>query len=309
MQYWPRKRSKHSLARVRSWAESSKAKLLGFIGYKVGMTYLLVKDNRPRSITKGETISLPATIIDCPSMLVVGAAFYKNSVSGPQKLTSLFAEKLPKELARKVQLPKKAAKKFDDIKEFDDIRLLVISQPKLASLGTKKPKIIEVAMGGNKESKIDYVKNILGKEISINNVFEKGILVDVHGITKGKGFQGTVKRFGVPIRQHKSEKTKRGIGNLGAWTPKRVDYRIAQPGKMGYHQRTEYNKQIIKIGDDGREVNPVGGFNRYGLVNNTYLMLKGSVVGPQKRGVLLTQSIRPNNKISKESFEVSFIAR
>ena len=60
---------------------------------------------------------------------------------------------------------------------------------------------------------------MLGKEIKVEDVFESGVSVDVHGITKGKGFQGTVKRFGVPIRQHKAEKTKRGIGtHLGILT-------------------------------------------------------------------------------------------
>ena len=309
MQFWPRKRSKHSLVRVRSWANEGKTKPLGFICYKAGMTHLMVADNRPKSLTKGEKIVMPTTIIDCPPMLIIGATFYKNSPSGLRKSTSVLSKKLPKEVSKKVQLPKKTTSDLDKVSEFEDLRLLVISQPKLASIGTKKPKMLEVALGGKNEDKLNYVKENLGKEIKIADVFGSGSLVDVHGTTKGKGFQGTVKRYGVPVRQHKSEKTKRGIGNLGAWTPKRVDYRVPQPGKMGYHLRTEYNKQVIKLGEDGSEVVPKSGLTGYGIVKNSYLLLKGSIVGPRKRAVLLTQSIRPSKKLQKEEFEVASISK
>lgn len=308
MQYWPRKRSKHSLARVRSWAQENKAKPLGFIGYKAGMAHLQVIDNRPKSLTKSEEIFCPTTIIDCPPMTVCGIVFYQQSLSGLRNISSVMAEKLPKELAKKIQLPKKSKKTFADVPNFVDLRLLVQSNPKLTPIGSKKPKLIEIALGGSKEEKLQYAKEVLGKDITINNIFERGNQIDVHGISIGKGFQGTVKRFGVPIRQHKAEKTKRGIGTLGSWTPKRVEFTVAQPGKMGYHLRTEYNKQVLKIGENGREINPPGGFNRYGLVDNSYLLIKGSVVGPKKRALLLTPAVRPNLKITKEAPEITFIS-
>ncbi|MBI4983353.1 50S ribosomal protein L3, partial [Candidatus Woesearchaeota archaeon] len=72
LQFWPRKRSKHSLARIRSWIKEPKAKPVGFIGYKAGMNHLLVIDNRPKALTKGETIAVPATIIECPPLSVCG---------------------------------------------------------------------------------------------------------------------------------------------------------------------------------------------------------------------------------------------
>ena len=308
MQFWPRKRARHSLARVHSWRTEGKTKLLGFIGYKAGMTYVLANDNRPKSITKGETVSLPVTIIDCPPMFVVGVSFYKKSISGLRKISSVLAEKLPKELSALIQLPKKKGKKIDEVTDFDDLCLLVCSQPKFTSVGAKKPKLNEIALSGSKEDKLAYAKELLGKEVPIKSVFEQGVLLDAHGITKGKGFQGTVKRYGVQIRSHKAEKTKRGIGNLGAWTPKRVDYRVQQPGKMGFHLRTEYNKQVIKLGDDGKEVSAKGGITKYGDVKNSYLLLKGSIAGPRKRAVMLTQAIRPDKKSVKEGFEVTFIA-
>lgn len=308
LQFWPRKRSKHSVARVRSWVKESKVKPLGFIGYKAGMTHLQVLDNRAKSMTKGENIMFASTIVDCPPMSVIGISFYKNSSRGLKKTTSVLTEKLSKELSKKIQLPKKVSNKLDGVKEFDDLKLLVHSNPKSADIGTKKPKLLEIAVGGNKDEKFTYAKAVLGKEINVEEVFEQGVSLDVHGITKGKGFQGTVKRYGVPIRQHKAEKTKRGIGNLGSWTPKHVQFSVAQPGKMGYHLRTEHNKQLIKIGKDGKEVTSKGGLNKYGLVRNSYLLLKGSLAGSKKRALVLTHSIRPNKKMTKDAPQVTYIS-
>ena len=307
MQFWPRKRTRHSLVRVRSWANEKQVKLLGFIGYKAGMTHLMVIDNRPKSLTKDKEISIPTTIIECPPMYVAGVSFYKKTLLGLNKSISIMAEKLPKEMAKKVQLPKNNNNKIDDVKEFDDLRLLVASTPKTIGVGTKKPKLLEIALGGSNEDKLNYAKENLGKEIKISDVFETGKQVDVHATTKGKGFQGTVKRYGVPIKQHKGEKVKRGIGNLGAWTPKRVDFRVPQPGKMGYHLRTEYNKHVIKIGDKGEEVTPKGGLQNYGVIKSDYLLLKGSVAGAKKNALLLTEAIRANKKFTKEAPEVASI--
>jgi large subunit ribosomal protein L3 len=308
MQFWPRKRAKHLLARVRSWADKKDAKPLGFIAYKAGMTHLQVNDNRTKSTTAGEKIFMPATIIECPPMTLVGILFYKQTADGWKKLSQISAEKQDKYLSRLISLPKKS-KKIEDITEFDDIRVLVHSNPSKTSIGTKKPRIIEVALGGSKDEKLAYAKENLGKDIAVEDVFGPGNYVDVHGISKGKGFQGTVKRYGVPIRQHKSEKVKRGIGNLGAWTPKRVDYRVPQAGKMGYHLRTEYNKQVIKMGTDGKEIAQKGGITKYGEVKTSYLLIKGSVIGPRKRAVFLTQAIRQDPKAVKEAPKVVYIAQ
>lgn len=305
MQFWPRKRAKCSLARVHSWPKLNQAKPLAFIGYKAGMTHLFAINNRQKSLTKDQEINLAATILDCPPMVVAGLVFYKNS----KKLTQILNKNLDKQLSKKIPLPKKETKKIDDVSEFDDVRLLVHTQPKKTTIGTKKPKLVEIGLGGSKEDKFEYAKQKLGQEIKINEVFDAGSLIDAHGITVGKGFQGTVKRFGVMIRSHKAEKTKRGIGNLGAWTPKRVMFNVPQPGKMGYHLRTEYNKQILKISDKPEEINPKAGLERYGLVKNSYVLLKGSVPGPKRRALMMVTAIRPNKKATKEAPEIKYIAK
>ena len=53
---------------------------------------------------------------------------------------------------------------------------------------------------------------------------------------------------------------------------------------------------------------PKSGFHRYGVLKNSYLLLKGSIPGPRKRAVLLTQSIRPNSKITKEAPQISYVS-
>lgn len=307
MQFWPRKRARCSLARVRTWANENKVKPLGFIGYKAGMTHLSIVDNRPKALTKGDDIVIASTIVECPPMIMAGAAFYKNSPEGSRKIGSFLAPNLGKEIAKNFALPKKSQKTVDDFSACDDLKILVHSNPKLLTFGTKKPKFIEVALGGSKEEKLAYVKNNLGKEITINDVFEKGNIIDIHGITKGKGFQGTVKRFGVPIRQHKAEKTKRGIATLGPWHPKRIAYTVPQSGKMGYHLRTEYNKQIVKIGSEEKEINPSGGIKNYGLIKNNYVLIRGSLPGSRKRAILLTQPIRVNKTFVREAPEINYI--
>ncbi len=294
LQIWPRKRAKSKLPRIRSWAAQESPKLLGYIGYKAGMTHIQFTDNRPNALTKGMVVATPVTIIECPSLLPVSLNFYKKTYSGVIRVAEIFAEKLDKAIKRpkKVQIEPKQ-------ENYDEIRLKVITQPKLTSIGKKKPDSMEIPIGGPKEQALKYAKELLTREIKASEIFKEGQLVDTHAITTGKGFQGTVKRYGVKIRQHKSEKTKRGVGTLGPWTPKRVRWSVAQPGKMGYHMRTEYNKRIIKINTSTEEINPKGGFVSYGFVKNEYLMVKGSITGPKKRTIILTEPIRQHQHLQQ----------
>lgn len=69
---------------------------------------------------------------------------------------------------------------------------------------------------------------------------------------------------------------------------------------MGYHQRTEFNKQLIKIGTEGSEITPKGGFLNYGDVVNTYALVYGSVPGPAKRLIRLRDPTRAPKKVITE---------
>jgi large subunit ribosomal protein L3 len=141
------------------------------------------------------------------------------------------------------------------------------------------------------------LKSLLGKKVSITEIFKEGQYLDVISVTKGKGFQGPIKRFGVKIRDRKSRKTQRGIATLGPWKPSRVLYTVARAGQMGYYQRTEYNKRLLKIGTNGAEISPKGGFLRYGPVKGAYLVVSGSIPGPTKRLIRLRYPVRSPRRI------------
>ncbi len=291
MQYWHHARSSKMYSRVRSWHSTEQTKLLGFIGYKAGMTHVMVIDQNPTSHTKGMEISTPVTVIECPPILPLAIRFYKNTSYGVVVVADVFAPKLEKHLSRKIKTPKKAT---EEPKEFDDVRLLVYTQPSKTGLPNKIPEIIELGIGGkNVQEKLNFAKTLMSKELKASEILKEGQLVDTRSVSKGKGYQGPVKTHGVKIRQHKAEKTKRGPGSLGAWKAQGlITYRVAHARKMGFHRRTDYNKLILKISDKPETVNAKGGFLRFGLLKNEYMLVKGSVTGPAKRPIIFTETMR-----------------
>ena len=216
-------------------------------------------------------------------------------MNGLKLVSETLADNFDKELARKITLPKKKGQK--EIKDFDFLRLLVYTQPKLTGIGKKKPELFEIGVGGNKEEQLKYAQEKLGKEIVIDEVFKEGQQLDIHAVTKAKGVQGPVKRFGVGLKNHKSEKGVRRVGSMGGWIAQgHVMWRVAKAGKMGYHVRTEYNKWLLKIGK-ADEISKKGGFESYGVVKNPFILVKGSIAGPEKRLIRFNEPIRSNRKI------------
>lgn len=296
LQFWPRVRSRESYARIRNWPKSKEVKLLGFAGYKVGMTHLLINDNRQHSLTKGAEIFCPITIVECPPLKTSSIKFYKKTKNGLRLTGELFADSVDKEIERKMTIPKK---KSEEPNEFDFVRLICYTQPKLTGIGKKKPEIFEIAVGGEKEQQLAYAREKLGKEINVSEVFKEGQQLDAHSLTRGKGFQGPTRRFGVQLRSHKSEKSRRNPGSLGPWKAQgHVMWRVAHAGKTGYNLRTEYNKWLVKIGNKSDEINANGGFVHYGVVKNPYILVKGSLTGSQKRLVKLTDPMRQKKSVN-----------
>ena len=309
MQFWPRVRAKRHYARVRSYKDSETAVVKGFAGYKVGMTHIQFNDPRKNSPTKGEIVNFPVTVVECPPIKVYGVRFYKKGNKGLEVATEIVT-KADKELSRKIPATKKEGK-LDLIKpeEYLEARLLVYTQPKLTGIGKKKPEIFELPIGGEIETQISYAKEVLGKEIKIEDIFKAGQQVDIAGITTGKGFSGAIKRFGIHRTRHKSEKGIRTAGSLGGWKGQgHFMYRVPAPGKMGFHQRREFNKLILKIGNNPEEINPKGGFVKYGNVKNTYILLKGGVVGPSNRIVRFNIATRPNDKYEGFAPDIKYVS-
>jgi len=261
----------------------------------------LGKTQKKTSPTKNEDVFYPITILECPPIKILSVRFYKTK-NNTKTVSSEFIFKPDKELMRKIPVPKKVSeiKKLDEINpdDFTDITLTVYTQPKLIKL-KKKPEIFEIHLAGSNKEKLDLIKNNLNKDIHFKDVFEEGEFVDIHGITKGKGNQGPVKRFGIDLKPHKSEKSRRNPGSLGGWKAQgHVMYRVAHAGQTGYQQRTEYSKQIFKISNDPKEINPKGGFLRRSPVKQDYTLVKGSTFGPAKRMLILTKSLRKQEKES-----------
>ncbi len=305
MGVWPRKRAKRPYARIRSKPSSKEAKPLAFPAYKAGMTHIIVrsKDNTPKKADIN--VSMPVTILECPPIRIAGVRLYKKKGTGIV-VDKQLNFKTEKHLARKTLQSKdkeKQAKPEDLDKlnpdDYEDITIQIYTNPKLIDL-KKTPELFEVSLGGSNKEKIEYIKNHHDKNILVTDLFKEGQVVDTHAITKGYGTQGPVRRFGIGLKNHKSEKGRRRPGTLGGWIAQaHYMYRVAYAGQTGYHQRTQYNNPLIKISDKPEEVNPKGGFVRYGTVKTSYVMVKGSIQGPKKRLVTLTQPIRPPEKQKK----------
>lgn len=281
--YRPRKRSRTQNPSP-YWAPDENKRVLGLAGYKVGMTHVAYVD-QSESPTKGKEIVSAATVVEVPPLLVYGARCYKKGGSAGDILCD--DEKILK-LAR-------AKKKAKEIKtdELTDVRLLVMMQPSKTQMGKKHIEKCEIGCGGKDvNEKLDYAKSLLGKELKASEIFKPGEYVDVIAVTRGKGWQGPVKRFGVKIQRRKATGKRRHVGTLGPFHPAYILYTAPQAGQMGYHRRTEINKLILKIGEKPEEINPAGGFPRYGLVKNDFLLVKGSIAGPAKRLVKIRLAVR-----------------
>jgi large subunit ribosomal protein L3 len=156
---------------------------------------------------------------------------------------------------------------------------------------------------------MSFIKEHLNKEISLSEIFSPGELVDLRGLTKGKGFQGPIKRFGAHLRFHKSEKGVRKIGSIGPWHPARVTFRVPMAGQMGMFTRVHYNQKIISLGKASELENELGNIKNYGKVNTDYLIISGSVQGVPKRPLLITATLRTSKMQKKKNYEFLEIKR
>ncbi|MDW7732396.1 MAG: 50S ribosomal protein L3, partial [Methanolobus sp.] len=279
-------------------------KLQDFAGYKVGMTHVILVDDVKNSLTEGMEISVPVTVVETPAIRVAAIRAYNNTSNGEKAVAEAWSSELDESLGKTIKLPKEsntdaALEKIGSLIEegnVSDIKVITYTLPKtLTGVPKKNADIMETAVNGSSvQDKFDYAKSVLGTEIKISDVFSNGEFVDVAAITTGKGTQGPVKRWGINLakNKHSRQGSLRQVGTLGPFHPARVSWRVPQMGQMGYHQRTEYNKRILKVSIDGEEINPAGGFLNYGLVRGDYILLKGSIPGPSKRLVRLREPMR-----------------
>ena len=284
MAFRPRKRAESQVPEV-NWCDVAEKRVLGFAGYKVGMSHAAYVDESD-SPTKGQEITSSVTVLEAPQMFVYGMRCY----DGTRSLGDILAQ--DEKILKRLGIKKHNIRQINE-SEVKEVRLLVFAQPDKTGFGKKHIERMELGIGGkDTKEKLEYAKTFIGKELKASDVFKSGEYVDAVAITKGKGWQGPVKRFGVSMQRPKSTGKRRHVGTLGQWHPAYILYTAPRAGQMGYHKRTELNKQVLKIGSNVDEINPKGGFMGYGFVKNDYIILKGSVPGPAKRLIRLRQAVR-----------------
>jgi len=306
MAFYPRVRARSLESRIRTWSDSKleRSSLLGFAGYKVTNLNVLAIDDREKTPNYGKNIMNASTLIATPPLKIIGIRAYAETAYGKNAIFDVFAKDNDKYLSKKAPFKYKEGKLEEINAHLDKIKqvvAIVSSYPIVASLPQKKPFVWEIPIGGkDTRSKIDYVVSNFGKQVTIKDVFETGQYVDISGITRGKGIEGPITRFGVKRKQHKSRKSVRALGTLGPISPAVVTYTVPRQGQRGFHQRTEYNKRILIISNSEKDtefkINPNGGFEHFGMIKNDYIIVKGSIPGVPKRLVKMRFPIRSVSK-------------
>ena len=180
-----------------------------------------------------------------------------------------------------------------------DIELRSHTQIHLIGLRQKKAHMMEIQVnGGDVPAKVDFSVGLFEKQVPIDSIFAQNEMLDVIGVSKGRGYEGVVTRWGCTRLPRKSHRGLRKVGCIGAWHPAKIQYSVPRAGQNGFHHRTEMNKKVYKIGKGSVENNattdfdlteksitPLGGFVHYGMVKEDYIMVKGCVIGPKKREI------------------------
>merc|ERR1712213_112321 len=307
---------------------------------------------RPGSKGGAREIVEAVTIIETPPLVAVGMVGYIETPRGLRALKTVWAEHINVECKRrfyknwsksKEKAFTKACLKWKDevgqkeiekdlsqIKKYCQVvRVICHTQQTLLKRRQKKAHIMEIQLnGGSVADKVNFAREHFEKKVPIKQVFAKDEMIDIIGVTKGKGFKGVTSRWHTKKLPRKTHKGLRKVACIGAWHPSRIQYTVARAGQKGYHHRTEINKKIYRMGagihtKDGlvvknnastdydltdKSITPLGGFVRYGEVNNDFIMIKGCCIGPKKRVLTLRKSlITHTSRVASEKIELKWI--
>ncbi|EGV60764.1 60S ribosomal protein L3 [Yamadazyma tenuis] len=330
--FLPRKRAARHQGKIKSFPKDNKSKpvsLTAFLGYKAGMTTVVRDLDRPGSKMHKREVVEAATVVDTPPLVIVGVVGYVETPRGLRSLTTVWAEHLSEEIRRRFyknwyKSKKKAFTKYSGKYAKDPasierelarinkyasvVRVLAHTQIKKTPLSQKKAHLAEIQInGGSVADKVAWAQEHFEKTVSVDSVFEDGEMIDAIAVTKGHGFEGVTHRWGTKKLPRKTHRGLRKVACIGAWHPANVNWTVARAGQNGYHHRTSINHKVYRVGKAGDEssgatsydrtvknINPMGGFVRYGLVNNDFIMVKGSIPGTRKRIVTLRKSLYTN---------------
>lgn len=300
LEYWPHRRAKKLLPRIRNWPSPKTPSVLTLPAFKAGMTHITIMDDS-LSPSKGQEIARPVTLLVFPKMFVYGARMYGKNYLYEQPVGAVY----DKVLAQKLGMKTVKSTSLEEIKkkasEYTDVTALAFADPSDLNIGIKKLMRFEFPVGGNGiEEKVAFIEKIFGKEVKPSEVLAPGEFIDVVCVSKGKGWEGPVSRFGVARQYHKSTGKIRHVGTLGAWHPPKVLFSVPMAGHLGFNYRTELNKRIVKMGtaQDSASVTPKGGFLKFGIIRSDYVMIEGSIPGSAKRFVRIRKALRSKGKVS-----------
>jgi len=360
--FLPRKRCTHNGGRgqVRSFPKDDAAKpchLTAFMGYKAGMTHIMREVNKPGSKLHKKEVVEAVTILETPPMIAIGLVGYVETPRGLRTLTTVWASHLSEAVKRVFyknwyRSKKKAFDRYasrvaaESNKDLETelarmkkycqvVRLICHTDMRKLKLRQKKAHLAEIQInGGSVDAKVDYGFELFERKIPVDTVFSQNEMIDTISITKGKGFEGVITRWGVTRLPRKTHRGLRKVACVGAWHPARVKFSVARAGQNGYHHRTEQNKKIYRIGKGSRPmsdkkddekveftanattetdltvkaITPLGGFPHYGEVNEDFVMLKGGVPGIKKRVITLRKScVKQVSRTALEEIELKFI--
>jgi large subunit ribosomal protein L3e len=351
--YLPKRRTKHNKGKIRHFPKDDKSKpvhLTAFMGYKAGMTHTVryFEKREGKKVIKKD-ICEAVTVVETPPMKVIGMVGYIETPRGLRALTTVWAQKLPVNVIRRFYknyyvAKRKAftnyAKKYEEdakskkhpnrdiqrVKKYCQVvRVICATQIEKCKLRQKKAHVMEIQVnGGEVAKKVDWAVSKFENEISVGEVFENNEMVDTIAITRGKGTQGVIKRFGVTRLPRKTHRGLRKVACIGAWHPSAVKWTVARAGNLGYYHRTQINQKIYRVGAGAvrdiknnasteadahiKNITPIGGFPHYGIVNEDFLLLKGAVMGPRKRQVTIRKTLIPQtSSFATHALDIKFI--
>ncbi len=265
MSYYPRSRASYLVPRV-NYALRDRPGLAAIVGFKLGMGHMLITDDRQRSPNFGKPLFVPFTAVALPPLLVADSRVYVER-DGYLINVGRYSDSLDKG-------------------EISQVRAVISVVPKDAGFSQKKPIVIEVPLGGSIDEQIGFIKENSGKKLEQADLLRGWSYVDVTGVTKGKGFQGPVKRFGIKRKQHKSRKTVRVVGTLGPWHPADVMFTVPMAGQLGFQRRTTYNLRVLYVSSE-----PGFSFS-FKKGPSHYAFISGSLPGAKGRPLLIRRAVR-----------------
>lgn len=165
----------------------------------------------------------------------------------------------------------------------------------IGAVTMKEKNVTKAKMGHLKKAGAEpkrFLKEIRGVNISDYtlgqtidaSIFQEGEMVDVSGISKGKGFQGVIKRYNQtrgPMG-HGSQ-YHRGVGSMGTLLPMHVLKGKKLPGHMGHVLTTVQNLEVVKID-----------------LENNVILIKGNVPGPKKALVVIKTAVKNPDKVNEK---------